>query len=334
MKNSESDLNFLFLGLGNMGGAIARGIECGNIHALVRSKRVDEEKVKYFYDVEDLSVGYDAAVIAVKPYQVADFLPTLPDDLLRKEGALISVIAGIPLSVLKKYCGNKDVNIVRTMPNTPLAIGCGMVGVYLSPEQEYLKAVIEKIFCCKDSKVVYVQQESDLDKVTAISGSGPAYFFLLAQLLSQGSFSEVEIFTLMEEIAVSRNITEFESLNYHGDLKGITQEVSGEKRKITDFLLSFGRRMYDEALAMGLSQEQSKLLVEMTMKGAAVFGIHSAKEENLTAEQLRQNVTSPNGTTAAALERLINGSGELSNIVKSAVNAAKNRAEEIAAQSD
>ena len=327
---SLSSLNLLFLGFGNMGAAIARGLNCNNIDALVRSKRSDEKKVKYFYDVKSLPKNYDAAVIAVKPNQVADILPTLPDDLLQKDGALISVIAGIPLVKLQNFYGKNGANIVRTMPNTPLAIGVGMTGVYLESGQEYLKDVIENLFCGNESKVVYVKEEGDLDKVTAISGSGVAYFFLLAELIaSELKISELSLFESMKNLDQAGDFTSFEATDYSGNLTEILRSLKVED--VNNFLLSFANFLYLESLEMGLAKEQSKILVEMTIKGAGIFGESSINNDAIDAKKLRENVTSLNGTTAAALAKLSSESGGLRNIIRKTVLAAKNRAKEIAA---
>jgi pyrroline-5-carboxylate reductase len=124
-------------------------------------------------------------VVAVKP-QVAGFVLTPLQPALRKSRPLvISVAAGIRVDALQKWCG-PDVPVVRAMPNRPALVGAGATGLFapagVSREQrESAERIMQAV-----GEVVWVASEDDLDVVTALSGSGPAYFFLLAELLMQG----------------------------------------------------------------------------------------------------------------------------------------------------
>jgi pyrroline-5-carboxylate reductase len=99
---------------------------------------------------------------------------------------VISIAAGIRLAALESWCG-ADVPVVRAMPNRPALVGAGATGLFApanvaGAQRELAERVMQAV-----GEVIWVAAEDDLDVVTALSGSGPAYFFLLAELLTQGA---------------------------------------------------------------------------------------------------------------------------------------------------
>jgi pyrroline-5-carboxylate reductase len=125
-------------------------------------------------------------VVAVKPQVAGAVLAPLQPLLQRSRPLVISIAAGIRLAALETWCG-AGVPVVRAMPNRPALVGAGATGLFApasvaSAQREVAERVMQAV-----GEVIWVAAEDDLDVVTALSGSGPAYFFLLAELLTQGA---------------------------------------------------------------------------------------------------------------------------------------------------
>jgi pyrroline-5-carboxylate reductase len=264
-----------FIGGGNMAQALLTGIlKAGLYHANhiwvsdVRSEQIEVLKDLYGIHVtadnKELTQHADIVLLAVKPQVMAGVLGgiagTLRDDVL-----VISIAAGITTAAIRAKLG--DVQIVRVMPNTPALVGAGASGLYnASASKENLNAALD-IFNSVGRAVV-VENESLMNAVTAVSGSGPAYFFLL-----------------MEE-------------------------------------------MIKAGVELGLPEETAKTLVLQTAKGAALLA-ESARQRGETPAILRQKVTSPGGTTEAALK--VFQQEHISATVQKALAAACNRGKELSA---
>jgi pyrroline-5-carboxylate reductase len=206
----------------------------------------------------------DAAVLvlAVKPQAMQDVLPQfLP---LAQHGALVlSIAAGKSIGFFEQHFGNAA--IVRAMPNTPAAIGQGMTVLCANAQVTAAQRKIAFDLMDAAGKVAWIDDEALMDPVTAVSGSGPAYVFLLIEALAQ----------------------------------------AGEKA--------------------GLQAELSYLLAKQTVSGAAAL----AAQSDQPAAQLRKNVTSPGGTTAAAMDVLMQPDG-LQKLMDAAVLAATQRSRDLA----
>ena len=125
-------------------------------------------------------------VVAVKPQVAGAVLTPLQPIFQRSRPLVISIAAGIRLAALETWCG-AGVPVVRAMPNRPALVGAGATGLFApasvsSAQREVAERVMQAV-----GEVIWVTAEDDLDVVTALSGSGPAYFFLLAELLTQGA---------------------------------------------------------------------------------------------------------------------------------------------------
>jgi len=125
-------------------------------------------------------------VLAVKPYQAQEVLTALSPLLRAGRPLVVSVAAGVRLAALESWCG-AGVPVVRAMPNRPALVGAGATALYapdtVAAEQ---RAAAERL-ARSLGEVVWVTAEEQLDVVTALSGSGPAYFFLLAELMAQAA---------------------------------------------------------------------------------------------------------------------------------------------------
>lgn len=209
-------------------------------------------------DITDTTV----LVLAVKPQAMQDVLPQFIP--LTQGGALVlSIAAGKPVSFYEQVFAGSP--IVRAMPNTPAAIGQGITALYanarVSVEQNQLATELMKSV----GDVGWINDEALMDPVTAVSGSGPAYVFLLIEALAK----------------------------------------AGEKA--------------------GLGADFAYRLAKQTVSGAAAL----AAQSDLPASVLRENVTSPGGTTAAALEVLMRPEG-LQSLMDEAVLAAARRSRDLA----
>jgi pyrroline-5-carboxylate reductase len=132
--------------------------------------------------VEQASV----VVLAVKPQDAAAVLAPLQPLLQRNSPVLISVAAGIRVSALQIWCG-AGVPIVRAMPNRPALVGAGATGLFAPMHVGGAHRTIAERVLQAVGEVVWVSTEDEIDVITALSGSGPAYFFLLAELMAQGA---------------------------------------------------------------------------------------------------------------------------------------------------
>lgn len=186
-----------FLGFGNMGRAIAGGLlENGAAAAKYLSAYdVDSEKracaevmgLQVFDNAPDLAKASDTLVLAVKP-QSMDEAVTEIQSALKPATLIVSIAAGISIGYLQNRLG-ADFRIVRVMPNTPALVGAGAAGI--APSPNCTAADVETAHAIFRSIGVSEQvPESLIDAVTALSGSGPAYFFYLVECLSRAAVAQ------------------------------------------------------------------------------------------------------------------------------------------------
>lgn len=179
-----------FIGGGNMASAILGGlIENGyNSQDILVSdpsaEKLAELKAQFsvqtFADNNQAIAQADVVILAVKPQVMQQVLAPISDSLKTKQPLIISVAAGISLESLGKW-SDESLSIVRCMPNTPALVQQGASGLlanqHVTPEQKQLTDDILKAVGLS----VWVNNEKELDAVTALSGSGPAYFFLFIE---------------------------------------------------------------------------------------------------------------------------------------------------------
>ncbi|MEP1200468.1 pyrroline-5-carboxylate reductase [Tateyamaria sp.] len=201
-------------------------------------------------------------LVAVKPQMMGDALPAI-SALGGGETVFVSVAAGTSLASFEAAFG-ADTPIVRAMPNTPAAIGRGITAICANAAgQGALDEAAELLSAVGD--VVRLEGEAQMDAVTGVSGSGPAYVFHLIETLAAGG------------------------------------------------------------VAQGLSPDLAMQLAKATVAGAGALAMQSDDDP----AQLRINVTSPNGTTQAALEVLMDEASGLPVLLPRAVAAATKRSKEL-----
>jgi pyrroline-5-carboxylate reductase len=129
----------------------------------------------------DAIMGMDAIVLAVKPQVLPDVLEEI-QDIVTDQQLIISIVAGIPTSQIAAQLKSNP-PIVRTMPNTPALIGLGITGMYARINCNLAQRELTQNLMESAGEVVWLDKESLLDVVTAVSGSGPAYFYYLIECL-------------------------------------------------------------------------------------------------------------------------------------------------------
>ncbi|NIB39385.1 pyrroline-5-carboxylate reductase [Pseudomaricurvus alkylphenolicus] len=193
-----SDVNLTFIGAGNMassiiGGLVKRGFAADSITATdpyppSLEKLADTFPVQTNTDNAAAAVSADIIVLAVKPQVMQQVCEDLQPHLNHKP-MVISIAAGIDIRSLDQWLGN-DLAIVRCMPNTPALVQTGASGLFANAQtndeqrrlaEEILKAV---------GIVEWLETETQLDPVTAVSGSGPAYFFLLMEAMIEAGVAQ------------------------------------------------------------------------------------------------------------------------------------------------
>ena len=268
-----SKTRIAFIGAGNMaasliGGLRAQGLEAAQIRASdpgaeQRAKIHAEHGIALFENNAEAIDGADVVVLSVKPQAMKAVCEALKPNL--KPGQLVvSIAAGITCASMNNWLGAQP--IVRCMPNTPALLRQGVSGLYATAEVNAEQRQQAEQLLSAVGIALWLDSEAQLDAVTAVSGSGPAYFFLLIEAMT----------------------------------------AAGEK--------------------LGLSREIASKLTLQTALGAA----HMAVSSDVDAAELRRRVTSPNGTTEAAINSFQADGFEA--LVEKALSAAAHRSAEMAEQ--
>ena len=181
-----------FVGGGNMatgliGGLIARGTPPSSIvvadpETSQRSRLEHDYGVTTVADAPSAVIGARTVVLAVKPQQMAQVARSIAGQVAASGALVISVAAGIRLQDIARWLG-PGVPLIRTMPNRPALIGAGITALYAMPGVDAASRQEAEAILAACGPTVWVPEESQLDVVTAVSGSGPAYFFLLIECL-------------------------------------------------------------------------------------------------------------------------------------------------------
>jgi len=260
-----------FIGGGNMaqaliGGLLSQGVKASSIMVSEPVVALREHLKTLGVRVTDSNQqaisAADVIVLAVKPQVMPEVLRSMGNV---SDRLIISIAAGLTTTCLTQLLGVAP-RLVRAMPNTPALIQSGATGLYAAPNVSAQDRALAERILGTAGMVLWVEDESLMDAVTAVSGSGPAYFFYLMEAMIQAGIS------------------------------------------------------------LGLDEKASRALTLQTALGAAQMAITS----EATPDKLRQNVTSPGGTTQAALDSL--NQQDVSGHVVKALQAAAARSLELAQQ--
>lgn len=183
-----------FIGGGNMARALIAGlrrqgvssdqISVGEPDAQARSALQRDWGVAVSVSNIDAARNAQLVVLAVKPQQAAEVLRALHATLVATRPVLLSIAAGLRIADLGAACP-PDTAIVRAMPNRPALVGAGITGLYAASSVNAEQRELAELVGQASGRAVWLRAEAELDVVTALSGSGPAYFFLLAEELAR-----------------------------------------------------------------------------------------------------------------------------------------------------
>lgn len=183
-----------FIGGGNMGRAILGGLMdrgypsdalvVADPLAATRDALARDFGVAVTADNTQAVVGAEVVVLAVKPQQMRDVVTGLAPSLSNRRPLLVSIAAGITTDALRAWAG-VPLPLVRAMPNTPALIGRGATALYATPDTPAAARRLTDALLAATGLVLWVEVEAALDAVTALSGSGPAYVFLLIECLER-----------------------------------------------------------------------------------------------------------------------------------------------------
>jgi pyrroline-5-carboxylate reductase len=264
-----------FIGGGNMArsligglihaGATAQSIAVAEPDASLREALARDFQVGVHAANVDAARGADVVVLAVKPQVMKQVCTGLSAMRQERRPLIISIAAGIRIDQIERWLGG-DVAVVRCMPNTPALIGAGATGLCANARTNQAQRDLAQTILSSAGISRWIEDEALMDTVTALSGSGPAYFFLLVEAMEAA------------------------------------------------------------AVAQGLPRETARALAAQTCLGAG----RMLCEDSAGPGQLRERVTSPGGTTQAALESL--AASGFAQAVASAVQAATARGRELSAQ--
>ena len=168
--------------------------------------------------------GADLIVLAVKPQYAIELLSGLCPALSQSRSLLLSIAAGLRVADLAHAC--PSVPIVRAMPNRAALVGMGAAALYAPATINAAQRALAEQVCAAAGSFVWVQQESDLDIVTALSGSGPAYFFQLAEHLAAAAVAEGLDAVTAERLAR-------QTLRGAGALAGGDTSLAAEREAVT-----------------------------------------------------------------------------------------------------
>lgn len=193
-----SSLNIALIGGGNMargliGGLVGHGATASRItvaepNESARATLVHDFKVAATGDNAAAVAGARVVILAVKPQLMADVARKLSPALQVSRPLVISVAAGITAGRLQQWIGD-GIALVRCMPNRPALIGAGATGLFAAGITALDRQLAEQVLATTGI-CVWVDKEADIDAVTALSGSGPAYFFRLAELMAEAGIAQ------------------------------------------------------------------------------------------------------------------------------------------------
>jgi pyrroline-5-carboxylate reductase len=266
-----------FIGGGNMarsliGGLVARGTPASAIRvaepvAELRDALVRDFGIKAFAYASEAADDAATWVLAIKPQAMRMVCEGLAPIAHARAPSVISIAAGITTAQLERWLGS-GIGVVRAMPNTPALLGAGVTGLFANTRVDAAGRQLAERLLATAGQTVWLDDEALMDAVTAVSGSGPAYVFLLAEAM----------------IAAARN--------------------------------------------EGLPADAARILTLQTLLGAA----RMLTEGDAGPAELRRRVTSPDGTTQAAIESF--EAGGLRGLVATAIRAARERGRELSAAND
>lgn len=182
-------MKYGFLGCGNMGGAIARALSLQTKDIAVtdrsgRAKALAEELGLQYSDNLSIASNCDRIFLAVKPHMMKDLLAPLRDTLAKRKPLLITMAAGLEIRQIEEFVGTR-LPVIRIMPNTPTSVGKGVIPYCANDlvTEEMKGDWLEDMALCG---LLDPLEERLMDAASALSGSGPAYLYLMLEAMADG----------------------------------------------------------------------------------------------------------------------------------------------------
>ncbi|MEJ2116039.1 MAG: pyrroline-5-carboxylate reductase [Gammaproteobacteria bacterium] len=199
MSQTMQNLNIVFIGGGNMGQALVTGLlnsgwNANNISIIDNDQAIIDKISKNFshchvYSQYEAALNLaDVVVLAVKPHVMHIACEQIAAQCQIKRPLIISIAAGILISSIDKWLGG-ELPVIRCMPNTPALVQAGVTGLFANTEVSNDQRELGYEILSSVGTVLWIENESLLDAVTALSGSGPAYFFYLIEAMIEAGQS-------------------------------------------------------------------------------------------------------------------------------------------------
>ena len=194
-----SDSSIAFIGGGNMarslvGGLVAAGTPSRTISVSepqpeLRNNLQEDFGINVHADNISAATGARVIVLAVKPQVLQQVVVPLGSLVAEQQPLLVSVAAGITAPSIERWAGGQPA-LIRVMPNTPALVGAGISALYANKNVDEGQRKLAETIISTVGKTVWIEDESLMDTVTAVSGSGPAYFFYVMQAIKDAAVTE------------------------------------------------------------------------------------------------------------------------------------------------
>ena len=272
-----NELKILLIGCGKMGGSLLEGIvKSNNFNVIVDviepaiqdfiKEGFKKSKVNFYSDIKEKkdNINYDLIIVATKPNIYKEIFNSLRNNLIINDQTLIvSILAGVRINKIEEIAGPSP--IIRAMPNIASSVLEGMTALIGNKKINHKDILNVDLIFESIGEKIWLENEMQMDSYTAISGSGPAYFFFFTECLKNIAIEE-----------------------------GFTEDIS------------------------------SKISQQIIIGSGKLV-----KESDIDPKELRENVTSPNGTTEAGLKVLLDNETGLLDKLRKAITEAKKRSIEI-----
>ncbi|AFT66117.1 pyrroline-5-carboxylate reductase [Cycloclasticus sp. P1] len=265
-----------FIGGGNMassliGGLVSNGYPADKLTVV----DLDSEKLSYLnqtfgvntlQDSKELATKADVLVLAIKPQHMQSVAQDLGQAIQDKSPVVVSIAAGIRVEALDRWLGG-HLPIVRCMPNTPALVKTGATGLYANAQvTENQKDLVESLLRAV-GVTVWVEEEHELDAVTALSGSGPAYFFMIMEALEaagiKAGLSQKTAQLLTQETALGAAKMALESSEPASVLRQRVTSPGGTTERAIGILEEQGLRDILQAALLGAKERSIELSDEL-----------------------------------------------------------------------
>ncbi len=254
-----------FLGGGNMAmsiiaGLVSDGVSPKSITVVDRHQEKLESLNQLFHvkttvDLTSAVKAADILILCVKPQSLKELMLSIKSELNRQSKPLfVSIVAGITLAQIKNWLVS-DYALVRAMPNTPSLIGCGASALFANEHVSRQQKEMAEQIMRKVGVVTWVQEESLIDVATAISGSGPAYFFLMMEHMIDAAINlgltEKQATLLVTQTAFGASKMALESVH---TLSSLRQKVTSKGGVTAAALKAFAETGFKESIQQAIEQ--------------------------------------------------------------------------------